>query len=520
MEEQKKTLKISLKTAVLVSLLFILLLIFLISLFNYLLEKNNTIKNTTNSEEYDVIKVNLIDKNERFQYKWKNDIANMIIEKVYIKDNNNVQKLHNIVFFSTEFFENFLKDSFYDQKNQKFYFYGKESGEYVKGNDDTYYNGKSKSNLVNGLNISTKVIDGKLYIPIPLDNNHINFSLGYDKETNNVYYYGPQKSNLTTQDLSNIKIINEINKTTLYYDSDKFLNDERYSTLEYMIDLKDGVHKYFSAEIDKKSYIIKVYYKYDGYNYIYDKYEIVTEGINGNIIKKIDENGKFHVVKNNQKYGIIDVNNNIILETIYDDIEGYENTEKYCYIDDKIEYHTYGNNTYEFNLNGIIVKLKKDNKYTLYSLDKNINILNNEWYDNINTKTEIKYFDTYSKKEKEKNIKTTCIYSNDGIGMVLDYNLYLKPIYSKIELVSSEKEIYKLYKNNKEFFILFLKDIYDNYNTNNNFENLGDRYYISKKSYKDIEIKTKYSGDCITYHIYDNETGDEIAKGILGYAIH
>ena len=443
----------------------------------------------------------------------------MLIETVEIKDFNNNKLSYNIVFFSTEFFENFFEDSFYDERNQKFYFYGKDRDTFVKGNDNMYYDEESEFYLVQNLNLSTKVIDGKLYIPVPLYRNDFAYqhTLGFDKETNTIYYYGPSRTvpaNQVFPNIDNVELIEEINKTTFYYDSDKYKEDNHYCTLEHMIDLKDGEYAYYAAKINGKSQIIKVYYKYNGMeyfagNYTYDRYSIITKEIDGNIMKKVDLNGKFFIIEKNKKFGVIDANNNKILDTVYDDIEGYENTKNYYYMDNAITYYG-SDNSYRNNLQGIIVKLKKNNKYTLYSLDINANILKKQWYKNINFKGEIT-IDTDLKNTK-KTIRMTCIYSDNGIGIVIDNNLCTDAIYDKIEIIEYNKNIFKLYKNDKIFIIA-------SDGNDKSFEKISEKYYITKKGYNDIGIKTKWVGDMEKYFIYDNETEDIILEGYTGGTI-
>ena len=50
----------------------------------------------------------------------------------------NTTKLKNFTF------ENFFENSFYDERNQKFYFYGKDRDIFVKGNDNMYYDEESE----------------------------------------------------------------------------------------------------------------------------------------------------------------------------------------------------------------------------------------------------------------------------------------------------------------------------------------------------------------------------------------
>lgn len=525
MEKEKKTIKITLKTAILLSLLFISILT-IVAFYFCRNTINKKVTMETSNQNFEIIKVNLINKSIGNEYNWKNDSANMLIETVEIKDFNNNKLSYNIVFFSTEFFENFFEDSFYDERNQKFYFYGKDRDTFVQGNDNKYYDENSEFSLVQNLNISTKVIDKKLYIPIPLYRNNFAYqhSLGFDKETNTIYYYGPRRSVSANQlfpNIDNVELIEKINKTTFYYNPDKYEKDNDYCTLEHMIDLKEGEYEYYVVNINGESQIIKMYYKYNGMkhsaeNYTYDRYSVIAKKIDGNVIRKVDSNGKFFIIEKNNKFGVIDANNNIILDTIYDDIEGYENTKNYFYMDNAITYYG-SDDSYRNNLQGIIIKLKKNNKYTLYSLDINANILNEQWYKNINFKSEITT-DT-NLKNASKTLKMSCIYTDNGMGMVIDNNLYLNPVYDKIEIIEfprymnkNNKLIFKLYKDNSIYIVA--SD--GNYN---NFKKISDKYYITKKGYKDIEVSTEWNDLSEEYFIIDNEERKEILRGRTGGVI-
>lgn len=309
------------------------------------INKNNTNtlgKNTTQineTEKFEIKKVNLINKYEYNEKKWKNDTVNMMIKIIQINEydietKSYINKTRNLILFSTEFFENFFEESFYDEENQKFYFYGKDKNIYAKGNDKYYYKNHRKFEFDQYRDITTEVVDGKLYIPIPLKILEFYFNplLGFDEENNNIYYYAPEKHAILDESntkIDNVKLKDKISEAV-------FVNDEVYKndfTLEYMIDRENGQYAYFSSEINEESYIIKVYYKYNGSEYTYDRYEIITEEIDGNIVRKFDEKGKFHIIEKNGKYGIIDVNNNIILDCVYDKIEEGEIKEELKYFD-------------------------------------------------------------------------------------------------------------------------------------------------------------------------------------------
>lgn len=237
-------------------------------------------------KESEIIKINLVDMSLDKKYNWKNNTANMIYKPIRIKDySNNSNELYNIVYFSTEFFENFFYGSFYDQNNQIFYFY-KDQHAYVKANDRYYYEDTTKFYLVQNIDLKTLVIDGKLYIPLPLyrENLLTGKCFGFDKETNTIYYYGERMGLPTNYSFKqfddNIKLKEKIlNHKDFYYNSNKFNEDSYYYTLEYMIDHKDGVYAFYVAEVCGKSCIIKLYYRYNSNtnDYHYDKYEIIED---------------------------------------------------------------------------------------------------------------------------------------------------------------------------------------------------------------------------------------------------
>lgn len=235
-------------------------------------------------KESEIIKIKLVDMSLDKKYNWKNNTAYMIYKPIRIKDySNNSNELYNIVYFSTEFFENFFYGSFYNQKNHIFYFY-KDQHAYVKANDRYYYEDTTKFNLVQNLDLKTIVKEGKLYIPLPLyrQNFLTGKCFGFDKETNTIYYYGERMGLPTnysfTQFDDNIKLKEKIlNHKDFYYNSNKFSNDSSYYTLEYMIDHKDGVYSFYTAEVGGKSCIIRLYYRYNSntHDYHYDKYKII-----------------------------------------------------------------------------------------------------------------------------------------------------------------------------------------------------------------------------------------------------
>lgn len=242
-------------------------------------------------KESEIIKVNLVDMSLDKKYNWKNNTAYMVYKPIKIRNSmHSSNELYNIVYFSTEFFENFFQGSFYDENNQIFYFY-KDQHAYVKANDRYYYEDTTKFYLVQNIDLKTIVIDGKLYIPLPLYR-HDFLTLncfGFDKETNTIYYFGERMGLPTNYSFShfddNIKLKEEISTKDFYYNSNKFSEDTSYSTLEYMINNKDGLYQCYLAEIDGKLCIIKLYYRYNSntHDYHYDKYKIIEEKIDNYI---------------------------------------------------------------------------------------------------------------------------------------------------------------------------------------------------------------------------------------------
>ena len=234
-------------------------------------------------KESEVIKVNLVDMSIDKRYFWTNNTAYMMTKQVRIEDSSNKSnELYRIVYFSPEFFENFFYGSFYDEDNQIFYF-TQDKRSYVKANNYSCYEDDSTFTLVQNANLKTIIKDGKLFIPLPLYRYEsiLKGCFGFDEETNTIYYYGDPMGlpeNYTFSDIDDsIKLKEKLSHRDYYYNPNKLSNDAGYCTLDYMIDYKNGLYMYYSAEINGKPCNIKLYYRYNinTHDYHYDKYEIV-----------------------------------------------------------------------------------------------------------------------------------------------------------------------------------------------------------------------------------------------------
>lgn len=449
------------------------------------------------TKAFATIEVNFINQSGQTDYEWKNNKVYMETQTIELVNGAKTEKC-NVVFLSIEFWENFYNKSYYDKENQIFYFYGKEENIYVKSNEGYYYEDKNTFNLLQNARATPIVINEKLYIPLCLYRNTdmSNRNFGFNEETNTLIYFGPSKTSefFEKLEIENVKILEEIYTKEYYYDSDKYLNDSQYISIEFLKNRKDGVFKYYLAEINGNTNVIKVIYKYDALRkkYLYDRYEIISKekNIEGEIVKKI--NNKFIIVKKDNKYSLYDVYFNMLLENIYDEMvfeEGirlYKNEE---------------NNSLNNQLMGDFIKVKKDNKYALYLLDEKRFVLQEKYYDQIGISNEIdvyRMYDDFSKLEKDRTYNISNVYSKDGkIGLIINNDLVTDIKYTKIEAIETSYTYWgsddliipdnriiawKLYVDD-EFYILT-----DIANNNEYFDVLSENIFISKNSYKSMNI--------------------------------
>ena len=338
--------------------------------------------------------------------------------------------------------------------------------------------------------------------------------------------------------------------------------DLKYPVLDSMkideeIDLsvfkvKDGLFPYTSTDkiglVDKNENIV-IDAKYDYINVISKDFIIVNEDgdyyiINSNgkkisssfqDIATIEDVDNLYLVYNNDKVGLIDINNNLLLECNYDSISVLvddisskylinafkdNSVELYLYNNGKVELvNNYSNVDVMFFSNNNIYMTDYEGKYSIYNIETNtLKTLNNTYvaiepyYNDIalavNENGLVGYIDkdenviidyqySYDKSSSFKD--NIAIVGKDGnVGIINNANKEVLPFkYADINIIDDNRFIV-LDKSNK----MYIVDSKDN--------KVSDVYnYINITDFKDIFLVSNTSKNKIYYGII-NSDGEEI----------
>ena len=317
--------------------------------------------------------------------------------------------------------------------------------------------------------------------------------------------------------------------------------------------VKDGLFPYTSENkiglVDKDENIV-IDAKYDYINVISKDFIIVSDNGNYNIINSkgeimfpssfqdiatIEDVDNLYLAYNNNKVGLIDINNNFLLECNYDNVSvlvddvssNYlinatrdNNVELYLYSDGRLDLvNNFSNIDVMFFSNDDIYMADFEGKYSIYNIEaKSLKTLNNTYvaiepYYNgialaVNENGLIGYIDkdenividyqySYDKSTSFKN-GMAVVGENDNVGVINKNDEKIIPFkYVDIDIID-DKSFIVLDKNNKMYIID---------NKENKVSNVYD--YINITDFKDIFLVSKTSNSKTLYGII-NSNGKEI----------